>query len=76
MALLKEFCKEHNYTKRFETFLQKRFRRANKGEKKRSRALALKVIHYLDGKRALDERTLLKAYLPTSPTISRRKSME
>jgi hypothetical protein len=49
LALLKDFCKAHNYTRRFETFLRKKSRRAGKGEKKRSRALALKVIHYLDG---------------------------
>ncbi len=53
LALLREFCKGHNYTKRFESFLQKSFRRADKGEKKRSRALALKVVHYLDGKQSV-----------------------
>ncbi|HUK57096.1 MAG TPA: hypothetical protein VLY20_10605 [Nitrospiria bacterium] len=41
--------RSHNYTKRSENFLRRKFQKA-KGKKKRTRALALKVIHYLDGK--------------------------
>ena len=47
--LLNEFSSEHPYTVRFERFLKKEFRRATRGKKRRSRALALKVIHSLDG---------------------------
>ncbi|MGH8542351.1 MAG: hypothetical protein ACREX3_01615 [Gammaproteobacteria bacterium] len=47
---LDAFCKDHDYTKRFESFLQKRVRATKRGEKKRQRTLALKLIHYLDGK--------------------------
>lgn len=47
---LEAFCKDHDYTKRFEAFLQKRVRTTKRGDKKRRRALALKLIHYLDGK--------------------------
>lgn len=48
--LLSQFAREHPYTKRFETFLKKKCRRLEKGEKKTFRTLALKIIHYLDEK--------------------------
>jgi hypothetical protein len=47
---LEIFCKNHDYTKRFESFIQKRIRTQRRGVKKRQRTLALKMIHYLDGK--------------------------
>lgn len=47
---LEVFCKDHDYTKRFESFLQKRVRTTKRGDRKRRRTLALKLIHYLDGK--------------------------
>ncbi len=47
---LEILCKDHVYTKRFESFLQRRVRTAKRGEKKRRRTLALKLIHCLDGK--------------------------
>ncbi len=62
-ALLKEFCKEHNYTRRFETFLRKNFRLAKKGQKKTSRALALKIVHYLDGKPSVRRADLVQGLL-------------
>jgi hypothetical protein len=46
--LINAFSGSHPYTKRFETFLDRSFRRRSKGEKKRIRALALKVIHLCD----------------------------
>lgn len=49
--LLADFSKDHAYTKRFEAFLSKAFKRASPGEKKSRRAMALKLIHLLDGKR-------------------------
>ena len=48
--LLSQFAKEHSYTKRFETFLKKKCKRLKRGNKKSFRALALKMIHYLDEK--------------------------
>jgi hypothetical protein len=48
-ANLQIFCKDHDYTKRFETGLAKIVRRLTKGEKKSRRALALKLIHGLSG---------------------------
>jgi hypothetical protein len=51
ITLLKEFSKAHAYTVRFERFLGTKFKRKKKGDKKRARALALKVIHCLDGLR-------------------------
>ncbi len=47
--LLRQFCENHAYTKRFEQFLSSSFRRRSKGDKKRLRSLALKIIHQLDG---------------------------
>lgn len=47
---LDTFCKDHDYTKRFEA-MQRRVRATKRGEKKRKRTLALKLIHYLDGKK-------------------------
>ncbi len=44
------FCQNHDYTKRFEAFLRKRFRSKAGGEKRRLRTLALKTIRYFDGK--------------------------
>jgi hypothetical protein len=47
--LLAEFSNGHAYTVRFERFMQSTFKRVSAGKKKRARALALKVIHRLDG---------------------------
>jgi len=47
--LLRQACQSHAYTKRFEQFLASSFRRRSKGEKKRLRSLAIKVVHQLDG---------------------------
>lgn len=47
--LLRQLCKNHAYTKRFEGFLSTSFRRRSKGDKKRARSLALKIVHRLDG---------------------------
>lgn len=46
--LLRQFCQNHAYTKRFEQFLAG-FRRRPKSEKKRLRSLCLKIVHQLDG---------------------------
>ena len=48
--LLKTFSDEHPYTVRFERFLIDAGKRLSKGTKKRNRALALKIIHALDGR--------------------------
>ena len=50
--LLRQFSHNHAYTKRFEQFLATTFRRRSKGDKKRLRSLALKIVHQLssDGK--------------------------
>ena len=46
---LERFCKEHDYTKRFESFIQRKVRPRKHGQKKRLRTLALKLIRELDG---------------------------
>ena len=48
-SLMQDFSARHPYTQRFEKALTREFRHQKKGAKKRSRALALKVIHALDG---------------------------
>jgi hypothetical protein len=47
--LLKAFSEAHSYTIRFEWFLVDAGKRLSIGAKKRNRALALKIIHALDG---------------------------
>jgi hypothetical protein len=49
--LLTEFSNKHPYTVRFDRFLADVGKRRGKGAKKRNRALALKIIHCLDGSR-------------------------
>lgn len=48
--LLGPYAKNQPYTIKFEKCLKKNFRSLKKGEKKRYRALALKIIHHLDDK--------------------------
>lgn len=59
-ARLDAFSKDHAYTKRFEAFMSKRVRATKKGAKKRQRTLALKMIHYLDGKSAVRRSDLVQ----------------
>uniref|UniRef100_A0A832MKM8 Uncharacterized protein n=1 Tax=Eiseniibacteriota bacterium TaxID=2212470 RepID=A0A832MKM8_UNCEI len=47
--LLRQFCQNHAYTKRFEQFLTTSFRHKSQGDKRRLRSLALKIVHQLDG---------------------------
>jgi len=49
-SLLSVLAKNHNYTKKFEKFLARGFKKKTKGEKKRARSLALKIVHMLDDK--------------------------
>jgi len=53
VGLLVKFAKEHNYTKRFEKFLRGYARLLSKGDKRRVRYLALKIIHALDNKNSI-----------------------
>lgn len=72
-ALLTTFAKNHNYTKRFEQFLAQQFRRVSKGEKKRARALALKVIHFLDEQNRVRREDLLQDLLADPSNYSRNE---
>ena len=47
---LNKFCREHDYTKRFEKALRSILKNKTGGRKKSGRVLALKVIRALDGK--------------------------
>lgn len=48
-TLLLEFSRAHAYTVRFERFMSTKFKRKSKGNKKRGRALALKIVHSVNG---------------------------
>ncbi|MDP2806699.1 MAG: hypothetical protein Q8O74_01010 [bacterium] len=48
--LLKQFCENHDYTKRFDTFLKKYWSGKTLGQKKRKKAICLKILHVLDEK--------------------------
>jgi hypothetical protein len=57
---LHTFCKNHNYTIRFEKFLSKASRNLSKGAKKSQRTLALKIIHVFDGEDELRRDDLIQ----------------
>ncbi|MCZ7641358.1 MAG: hypothetical protein M5U12_38050 [Verrucomicrobia bacterium] len=61
--LLGAFSASHPYTKRFESFLDQRFRGNPKGEKKRLRSLALKVIHSCDGNKSVRREDVIQQLL-------------
>lgn len=70
-ALLTEFSRDHNYTKRFESFVAGAQRRFTKiVDKRRFRALALTVIHALDNKESLRRADLIQNVLGDSPELS------
>ncbi len=60
-ARLDVFSKDHDYTKRFEAFMVKRVRTKKKGEKRKQRTLALKMVHYFDGKAEARRADLVQA---------------
>jgi hypothetical protein len=62
-SLLGAFCRDHAYSKRFEAFMLKSFRRVGKGLKRRARALALKVLHGLDGQPSVRRADLVQRLL-------------
>ncbi|WP_315711647.1 MULTISPECIES: hypothetical protein [unclassified Bradyrhizobium] len=49
-SVLERFCKDHDYTQRFEKALAKMGRGINRGEKKAARAASLKAVRALDAK--------------------------
>ncbi len=74
-ALLADHAKNHAYSKRFETFLQKRFGKAGRGKKKRARALALKIIHALDGQDMVRRATIMQDLLAEDYTRAESDKM-
>ena len=67
---LESFCKEHDYTKRFETGLQRRVRSTKPGYKKKMRNLALKLVRFLDGKSKMRRADVTQAMQAQSYTES------
>lgn len=72
-ALLSSFSKRHSYTVRFERFLKDQFRGLPKGQKRRARYLALKVIHSLDEKESVRREDIV---LNLQADISKYKETE
>lgn len=65
-TLLQYFSRNHSFNKRFEKELVKELSNSNKGEKKRRRSLALKIIHQLDGQSDVRREDLVQALLADS----------
>lgn len=63
LSLLKNFSTTHAYTQRFERFLSKHGKHKNKGAKKRLRALALKIVHLVDGQETVRREDVLQRLL-------------
>lgn len=57
---LHKFCREHDYTKRFEKALKSALKTRSKGGKKSGRALALKIVRALDGKSTMRRAELVQ----------------
>jgi hypothetical protein len=66
-GLLSSFCKNHPYTKRFENAVSRGLSRDTRGNKKRYRHLALKIIHGLDDKEKVRRDTLLQEMQALTP---------
>jgi hypothetical protein len=57
---LEKLCREHNFTKRFEKALASATKGLSKGDKKSSRALAIKIFRALDGKTTIRRAELIQ----------------
>lgn len=69
--LLKDLSDSLPYTKRFEKFLDREFRGASKGEKKRARALALKIIHSCDSEESVRREDVVQELLADQSNYDR-----
>ena len=65
--LLNSLCKNHPYSKRFENALSRGLQKESRGSKRRYRALALKIIHYLDDKEKVRRDNLLQEMQTLQP---------
>ena len=59
-AELHRFCREHDYTKRFEKALTQALKGKSKGQKKSGRSLATKLLRALDGKEKIRRAELVQ----------------
>lgn len=57
---LEKFCRDHDFTKRFEAALRRVMKNKKKGAKKRGRALAIKMMRALDGRGPLRRAELVQ----------------
>lgn len=61
--LLTDFCKNHNFTKRFEINLKRITRNLTRHRKKSLRTLSIKMIHFLDDKESVRRADLVESLL-------------
>jgi len=73
LKLLQELSARHPYAVRFERFLRTTFARWSKGDKKRARALCLKIIHCLDGVREVRRADIVQRLLADVSRYDRRE---
>jgi len=73
LKLLNQLCSDHPYTIRFERFVHQTFRNYSKGSKKRPRALALKIIHCLDGSRDVRRTDVVQKMLADTGKYDRQE---
>jgi hypothetical protein len=73
--LLEQFSDNHAYSKRLEKFLKTAFKKAAKGQKRRKRTLAMKLIHQLDGDGAARRSDVVQA-LQAEPTGYKREEID
>jgi hypothetical protein len=69
--LLQTFSDQHPYTKRFAQAVRREIKNNSKGEKKRLRSLALKVIHRLDGESDIRREDIVQSLLADSVGYSK-----
>lgn len=60
--LINEFCRNHNFTKRFEDALRKATKNSTRHKKKSYRSLGLKIIHVLNEKDSIKRNDIVEKF--------------
>ena len=71
LSHLESLSRSHDYTKRFERFLKDTFSKSTRGEKRRARTLALKIVHAMDGAKQLRRVDLIQSLLADQSAYDR-----
>lgn len=67
--LLEQFCKSHEFTKKFSKCMEKQLKRYSRGKKRRYKLLALRCIHSLDSKEKIRREDLFHSLSQTYTTV-------